>query len=115
MRDAVMKIGEDIETARAEIDVDTEEGLQKCAFALEEADKKAKKALTECFGTNNDFDAIFDGTNAFSMTDTGNWVITNFITAITPIIEKEVAAYTKEKAKRQAAKVKQNKAKRSKK
>jgi hypothetical protein len=33
--------------------------------------------------------------------------------AITPIVEKEVASFTKEKAKRKASQVKQNKAKRA--
>lgn len=115
MRDEIGKIGDELNKARCELDLDTNEGMEKSAFALEDADKKCKQALTECFGASNDFNAIFDRTNAFSLTDTGECVVTNFIVAITPIIEKETQAYAKEKAKRQAAKVKQNKAKRSKK
>lgn len=115
MRDKIGKIGEALSKARESLDLNTSEDLEKSAFVLEDADKECKQALTECFGNSNDFNAIFDGTNAFSLTDTGECVVTNFITAITPIIEKETQAYAKEKAKRQAAKIKQNKAKRTKK
>lgn len=114
MKDEISKIGDELSKARDELDFDTEEDMEKSAFLLEDADKKCKQALAECFGVSNDFDAIFDRINSFSLTDTGECVVTNFIVAITPIIEKETQAYAKNKAKRQAAKVKQNKAKRSK-
>lgn len=115
MRDKIGEIGETLNKARESLDLNNSEDLEKSAFVLENADKECKQALTECFGNSNDFNAIFDSANAFSLTDTGECVVTNFIMAITPIIEKETQAYAKEKAKRQAAKVKQNKAKRAKK
>lgn len=115
MREKIGQIGDALNKARESLDLDKPEDLEKSAFVLEDADKQCKQALTECFGNSNDFDAIFDGANAFSPTDTGQWIITNFITAITPVVEKEVSAFTKEKAKRQAAKAKQNRAKRTKK
>ena len=115
MREKIGQIGDALNKTRESLDLDKPEDLEKSAFVLEDADKQCKQALTECFGNSNDFDAIFDGTNAFSLTDTGECVVTNFIIAITPIIEKETQAYAREKAKRQAAKAKQNKAKRSKK
>lgn len=112
LRETVGKIADDLEEARKKVNFDSVEGMEESAFILENADKKCKQALTECFGASNDFDEIFDGVNSFSLTDTGECVITNFIIAITPIIEKETAEYAKSKAKRQAAKMKQNKAKR---
>lgn len=115
MREKIGQIGDALNKARESLDLDKPEDLEKSAFVLEDADKQCKQALTECFGNSNDFDAIFDGTNAFSLTDTGECVVTNFITAITPVIEKETQAYAKAKAKRQAAKAKQKKAKRAKK
>lgn len=115
MREKIGQIGDALNKARESLDLDKPEDLEKSAFVLEDADKQCKQALTECFGNSNDFDAIFDGTNAFSLTDTGECVVTNFITAITPIIEKETQAYARAKAKRQAAKAKHKKAKRAKK
>ena len=115
MREKIGQIGDALNKARESLDLDKPEDLEKSAFVLEDADKQCKQALTECFGNSNDFDAIFDGTNAFSLTDTGECVVTNFITVITPIIEKETQAYARAKAKRQAAKAKHKKAKRAKK
>lgn len=115
MREKIGQIGDSLKKERELLDLDKPEDFEKSAFVLEDADKQCKQALTECFGNSNDFDAIFDGANAFSLTDTGECVITNFIIAITPVIEKETQAYAREKAKRQAAKAKQNKAKRAKK
>lgn len=117
MREKIMEISDELGAAKERINMETEEGQKESAFVLEDADKKCKKALSECFGeaVNNDFDAIFDGVNAFSLTETGECVVTNFIVAITPIIEAHTAEYAKAKAKRLAAKSKQNKAKRSKK
>lgn len=113
MRDEILKIGEKIEKLGDSNNL-TEEGFADHFVAVfDEADKLGKKALTECFGKENDFDAIFDGANIFTLTDTGNWVITNFIEAITPVVEKEVSTFIKEKAKRKASQVKHNKAKRA--
>ena len=115
MREKIGEIGDSLNKAREGLDLTSSEDLEKSAFILENADMECKQALTECFGNSNDFNAIFDGTNAFSLTDTGECVVTNFIVAITPIIEKETRAYAKEKARRQAAKAKQNRAKRKRK
>jgi hypothetical protein len=113
LRDNILEIGAEIEKKAEELDANEEKNVEEFALAMEEADKKAKAMLTECFGKSNDFELIFDGSNIFSATVSGDWLITEFVTAITPIIEKEVANITKEKAKRKAAQVKQNKAKRN--
>ena len=112
MRDAVLKIGAEVEKKAEEINESEEKSVEALASTMEDADRRVKQELTECFGKSNDFELIFDGSNVFSPTLSGNWLITEFITAITPIIEKEVAAFTKERAKRKASQIKQNKAKR---
>lgn len=113
MRDEIIKIGEDVEKKGDEINLSDENNAESFALMLADADDRAKRALTECFGSANDFNHIFDGANIFSPSATGNWLVTEFIMAITPVVEKEVANFTKEKAKRKASQVKQNKAKRA--
>ena len=56
---------------------------------MKEFDEKAKKKLNEVFGAGNDFETIFKGVNCMSITTNGNNVLFNFLTAITPVIEKE--------------------------
>jgi hypothetical protein len=56
---------------------------------MKELDEKAKNKLNEVFACGNDFDLIFKGVNCMSITTNGNNVLFNFLTAITPIIEKE--------------------------
>ena len=92
-----------------------DEGVKAFATEFENADKRIKAELSKTFGEklNNDFDAIFDGVNAFSVTETGESVITNFLNAIQPIIEAGVSDHAKKKAKEQAAAVSKAKAKRS--
>ena len=92
-----------------------DEGVKAFATEFENADKRIKAELSKTFGEklNNDFDAIFDGVNAFSVTETGESVITNFLNAIQPIIEAGVSDRAKKKAKEQAADVSKAKAKRS--
>lgn len=91
------------------------EGVKAFAAEFENADKRIKAELSKTFGEqlNNDFDAIFDGVNAFSVTETGESVITNFLNAIQPIIEAGVSDHAKKKAKEQAAAISKAKAKRS--
>lgn len=114
-KEKIEAIGDELEKKKAELDLENRADSEEAAFILEDADKRCKQALRECFAVDNDFDAMFDYVNCYSITDTGDCVIVNFLKAITPIIEKDVAKYTKEKAKRAASKVKENKAKRSKK
>lgn len=114
-KEKIEAIGEELEKKRTELNFEDVSNNEEAAFFLEEADKKCKQALKECFAVENDFDAMFDYVNCYSITDTGNCVIVNFLKAITPIIEKDVANYAKSKAKRAASKTKKKKAKRSKK
>ena len=90
MRDAVLKIGAEVEKKAEEINESEEKSVEALASTMEDADRRVKQELTECFGKSNDFELIFDGSNVFSPTLSGNWLITEFITAITPIIEKRL-------------------------
>lgn len=100
----------------SDVNID-DEGTKAFAITFEEADKKIKAELTKVFGEklNNDFDAIFDGVNAFSVTDTGESVVTNFLNAVQPLIEASVNDHVKSKAKSQAAAISKARAKRGKK
>lgn len=73
-----------------------------------EADREVKRILTEVFGRQNDFDAIFGGVNVMTPTENGEMVITNFLNALKPVIEKGARDFAKGQAK--AAKNTQNRA-----
>lgn len=62
-----------------------EEDRAQGAFA---ADRECKEKLAGVFPCGNDFDAIFDGVNIMSPTDSGASVLENFLEAITPIVEE---------------------------
>lgn len=52
-----------------------------------DADRRVKTILQEVFGKNNDFDAIFGSVNIMAVASNGERVITNFMNAITPIMQ----------------------------
>ena len=54
---------------------------------MAEADREIKEILAWIFGDHNDFDAIFCGTNVMGVGSNGERVITNFISAVQPILE----------------------------
>ena len=55
---------------------------------MEEADKETKELLSWIFGAQNDFEAIFCGANILGVGFNGERIITNFIHAVQPILEK---------------------------
>lgn len=55
---------------------------------MEETDKETKELLAWIFGAKNDFDAIFCGANILGVGANGERIITNFIHAVQPILEK---------------------------
>lgn len=55
---------------------------------MEEADKETKELLSWIFGAQNDFEAIFCGANILGVGSNGERIITNFIHAVQPILEK---------------------------
>lgn len=54
---------------------------------MAEADREVKDTLAWIFGSHNDFDAIFCGTNVMGVGSNGERVITNFVHAIQPVME----------------------------
>lgn len=55
---------------------------------MNEADKETKDLLAWIFGSQNDFEAIFCGANILGVGSNGERIITNFIHAVQPILEK---------------------------
>lgn len=79
-------------------------------------DAKVKERLNMVFGGDNDFFTIFNGVNIMAFGSNGERVITNFLHAITPYIEKGLANHTKgevqaAKANREQRRAAQKKAK----
>ncbi|MEG0854578.1 MAG: hypothetical protein RSF82_11930 [Angelakisella sp.] len=70
----------------------------KIAQLMVELDTQIKEKLRYVFGASNDFEDIFEGVNVFAGTDTGEWVITNFLNAIRPEIEASTEQRMKAKA-----------------
>lgn len=64
-----------------------------------EADKEIKRILTEVFGNRNDFEEIFGGANVMSPTGNGEMVLTNFLNALKPVIEKGARSFAQSQAK----------------
>ena len=61
------------------------------------ADKNVKEVLQNVFGKQNDFDSIFDGVNIMAVASNGERVITNFMSAIEPIISEGAEKCAKQK------------------
>lgn len=72
---------------------------------MEVADRKAKEILAEVFGSQNDFDKMFNGVNVMAVTANGERVLTNFIAAITPILTEGAQKCAREQAAAVAAEV----------
>lgn len=67
---------------------------------LAEYDQRMKKELSLAFGSDNDFNKIFDKANIMAIAGNGELIITNFLNAITPIVEAGVKAYAKMEAQK---------------
>lgn len=79
---------------------------------LAEADAKIKEILGEIFGSGNDFHEIFEGVNVMAVAENGERVITNFLAAITPILEKGAQKAARAQASADATAIKGNRAQR---
>lgn len=55
---------------------------------MSEADKEIKEILAYIFGAENDFNTIFAGVNLMAVGENGERVLTNFLSALTPIVQK---------------------------
>ena len=61
---------------------------------LRDADRKVKEVLNDTFGLGNDFDKIMGGTNMMAVATNGNLIVTNFIDAITPVMQDGIDRFT---------------------
>lgn len=77
-------------------------------------DADIKQRLATVFGPGNDFDVLLGGVNVMSWAGNGERVITNFLNAITPYLEKGVKSYMADAASGAVAKAKTQRAKRPK-
>lgn len=75
---------------------------------MRDYDFHAKRLLSEVFGTENDFDRILGGVNLLAVAVNGEYVITNFLNAMTPIIQEGAERYAKAKSDAAVAQAKQN-------
>ena len=75
---------------------------------LAEADAEMKAVLQEIFGGSNDFESLFEGVNLMTPASNGERVITNFLVAITPIIEEGSKKAARDLAKANADSIKGN-------
>lgn len=55
---------------------------------LRDVDRKAKDVLNKVFGGDNDFDHMLSGVNLMAVAANGERVVTNLLTALTPILEQ---------------------------
>ena len=78
-----------------------------------ESDKKVKAILRDVFGSRNDFNAIFDDVNIMAVASNGERIITNFMTAIEPIISAGAEACAKQKVEHAVSEAKHNRERRS--
>lgn len=69
-------------TAQADAPESELDGLR----LITRADREAKKILAWIFGAANDFDAILGGVNLLAVASNGERVVTNFLTALEPIL-----------------------------
>lgn len=95
-------------------DANEEETISSALGQLRQIDVAVKKELGRVFGEQNDFDALFAGVNLMSVAKNGERVITNFLNAISPYIEKGVSKYAKDSAAIAVAQAKVARAKRQK-
>jgi hypothetical protein len=114
--DEVLKIEKEYAEIEDSQDDSDMERLGKGLNRMAEIDAKVKEKLNHVFGGENDFSKIFGGINLMSFGINGERIITNFLNAITPYIERGVANYTgKEveavKANREQRRAAQRKAK----
>lgn len=90
------------------------EAAGKVLDKAREIDLTIKKKLGAVFGGTNDFDQLLGGVNLMSWAGNGERVITNFLNAITPYLDKGVKKYMQAAAAGAVETAKKNRANRSK-
>ena len=93
----LMESGEKIQKVESEllakaetaISADQEENNGAAMLQLmAEADRKVKEILAWIFGADNDFDKIFAGVNLMAVGANGERVLTNFLSALLPVVQE---------------------------
>lgn len=79
---------------------------------MAEADRDMKKLLAEVFGQSNDFDKLLGGVNLLAVAGNGERVITNFLTAMQPIMVAGAESCAKQHADKAVGEAKLNRAQR---
>ena len=79
---------------------------------LREADKRVKELLGEVFGPGNDFDELLGSINIMAVAANGERVVTNFMNALLPVIEREAKKCTELKVDDAVNQAKMNRAQR---
>lgn len=75
--------------AEATTSVDQEENNGAAMLQLlAEADRKVKDILAWIFGADNNFDEIFAGVNLMAVGANGERVLTNFLSALLPVVQE---------------------------
>lgn len=69
-------------------------------------DAKAKAELSRVFGEENDFNKLLGGVNIMAIASNGEYVVTNVINALMPIIKEGADKYAKSAAKNAVAEAK---------
>lgn len=87
---------------------DAENSGNQVLRLMEEADRKAKDILAEVFGSQNDFDKMFNGVNVVAVAANGERVLTNFFAAISPILTEGAQKCARDQAAAVAAEVRPN-------
>lgn len=87
----LMEAGEKIKAAEADLVAKASETKEADGGAvlqlLADADRQIKEVLRWVFGPENDFDQILGGVNLLGIGANGERVITNFLAALTPVIQ----------------------------
>lgn len=79
---------------------------------MADADREMKEILAWIFGSHNDFDVIFCGTNIMGVGANGERIITNFIHALQPVMESGAKKCARQQVNGALGKAKQNRAQR---
>lgn len=88
MEKTILSISKEFEGKRKEVNTG-EEFLR----LMEDYDKKSKSELSRTFGEKNDFDKLLGGVNLLATARNGEYIITNVLNALKPIIEEGAKNY----------------------
>ena len=84
----IQAIEDDMVKKAQSIKAEGEEAGEAALTLMKEADQEMKKILGWVFGEINDFEKIFAGVNLMAVGENGERVITNFISALLPIMQE---------------------------